>query len=232
MMPQGPLYCETGHPWLFMAEPVNTITNAFIIIAAFVALARVRRARIGMPAELAVLLFLLFATGIGSFFWHAFRTRVALAFDALPGTLFLFVFAGLWIRALFGGWAGLAGALGLLAAAAGSMMLWRLTGIDLTGMPPAVAFAPAFATIALAGIALVIATGRRFGADCARLGAFALLSAVTAAVCRSIDLLMCSVIPFGTHFLWHILLSLAAYLGIALLLRLRLQSGTGTTARP
>ena len=29
--------CETGHPWLFMAEPVNTITNAFIIIAAILA---------------------------------------------------------------------------------------------------------------------------------------------------------------------------------------------------
>jgi len=42
-------------------------------------------------------------------------------------------------------------------------------------------------------------------------------------VCRSIDLMMCGIIPFGTHFIWHILLSLAAYLGIVMLLRLKPQ---------
>ena len=89
MTPSGPIYCETGHPWLFMAEPVNTVTNAFIILAAILAFMQVRRAKIGMPPGLAVLLFLLFATGVGSFFWHAFRTRLALVFDALPGLLFL-----------------------------------------------------------------------------------------------------------------------------------------------
>ena len=67
MAPGVPIYCETGHPWLFMAEPVNTITNVFIIIAAIVATYRVRNARIGFHADLWVLLILLFATGIGSF---------------------------------------------------------------------------------------------------------------------------------------------------------------------
>jgi hypothetical protein len=32
---------------------------------------------------------------------------------------------------------------------------------------------------------------------------------------------LCRAVPFGTHFLWHILLSLAAYLGIVMLIRLK-----------
>ena len=46
----GPIYCETGHPWLGMAEPVNTITNIFILLAAYLAYRRIRAAKIGMPA--------------------------------------------------------------------------------------------------------------------------------------------------------------------------------------
>jgi hypothetical protein len=64
-------------------------------------------------------------------------------------------------------------------------------------------------------------TGRKFGASEARLGLAVMLCAMAAAVCRSIDLLVCAVIPFGTHFLWHILLAAAAYMGIVLLLRFR-----------
>lgn len=230
MTPSGPLYCETGHGFLFMAEPINTITNAFIIIAAIYALKEVRRAKVGMPFDLALLLFLLFATGIGSFFWHALRTRVALAFDALPGLLFLFVLAGLWFRALFGNLIGVAGALGLIALAVGTTALWRAYGVGFSGMPPAFAFAPAFASIAAVGAFLATETARRYGRDVARPGAFAILSALGAAVCRSIDLLVCDVLPTGTHFLWHILLSLAAYLGIVLLVRLK--SAKSVSLRP
>jgi hypothetical protein len=220
-MPTGPLYCETGHALWFMAEPINTLTNAFIIIAGIYAWRAVSRARIGMPFDLAVLLFLLFATGIGSFAWHAFRTRIALAFDALPGLLFLFVFAGLWFRVLWGNLAGIAGALGLIALAVGVTALWRHFTGNFYGMPMAFAFIPAFASVAAIGLFLAAVTARRFGSRPARIGAFAILCGVTAAVCRSIDLLTCSVIPTGTHFLWHMLLSLAAYLGIVMLTELK-----------
>lgn len=221
MTPAGPLYCETGHPWLFMAEPVNTVTNAFIIIAAIFALRDIRRAKIGMPIDLAILLFLLFATGIGSFFWHGFRTRIALAFDALPGLAFLFVFAGLWMRVLWGGLAGLLGAIALLVASILSLYLGRLYLGGLPSMPPAIFLVPAYATVAVVGIILATVTTHRYGRGPARLGAAALASALIAAMCRSIDLMTCSIIPFGTHFIWHILLSLAAYLGILMLLRLK-----------
>ena len=89
-------------------------------------------------------------------------------------------------------------------------------------MPPAISLAPAYATISAIGIALVVVTARRLGAEPARIAAAALACAIGASICRSIDLMMCSVIPFGTHFLWHILLSLAAYLAILMLTKLRI----------
>lgn len=208
-----------------MAEPVNTVTNGFIIFAAFLAWREVRRAKVGMPLDLSILLFLLFATGVGSFFWHAFRTRVALAFDALPGLLFLFVFSGMWINRLFGRWAGIFGALGLLVAALGSIWLTVTLFPAMRTLPPAISLAPAYATISLIGFGLVIVTIRKIGWTSAEIVAGALVCAITAAVCRSIDLAVCSVVPFGTHFLWHILLSTAAYLGIVFLLRQKTRAG-------
>ena len=73
---------------------MNTLTNAFILLAAYLAYRRLRAAKIGWPADIVVLLILLTITGIGSFLWHGLRLRWALALDATPGLLFLFVFAG------------------------------------------------------------------------------------------------------------------------------------------
>lgn len=226
MTPAGPLYCETGHPWLFMAEPVNTITNIFIIVAAVAAFREVRRARIGMPLDLGILLFLLFATGIGSFAWHGFRTRVALAFDALPGLAFLFVFAGLWAGALWGRLAGWIGAFALLGACVGALYVGRILLFGIAGLPPALFLIPAYVVIAAFGTVLYVATRRRHD-GVARLGGIAVASGIVAAVCRSIDLMTCSIVPFGTHFIWHILLSLAAYLGIVMLTRLKVKARPG-----
>ena len=223
MTPHGPIYCETGHPWLYMAEPVNTLTNIFILIAAYLAFRQVGRSRVGYTADLVVLLLLLTSCGIGSFLWHGLRTMWALQLDWIPGVLFLFVFCGFWIQQLYGRLAGVLGPLALLAAVIGSVWLsWRYLGA-VQPTPSSLRFVPAFATVAIVGLGMVAATARKYGASAASLGAVILLCGVAAAVFRSIDLLVCPFIPFGTHFLWHILLSTASYLSILLLLRMKTQ---------
>jgi len=59
----GPLYCETGHNWLFMAEPVNTISNFVIMGAAIASYLHVRRETKNRPPDLMLLVGLLMATG-------------------------------------------------------------------------------------------------------------------------------------------------------------------------
>jgi hypothetical protein len=115
MMHGGPIYCETGHPWLGMAEPVNTITNAAILIAAYYAYRFVRKSQVGFSPDLVLMLILLAGVGIGSTLWHGLRTHWALQLDWIPGVAFLIVFTALWFRQLFGWTAGIIGAVAMYA---------------------------------------------------------------------------------------------------------------------
>jgi hypothetical protein len=218
---QGPIYCETGHPWLGMAEPLNTITNAAIIIAAYLAWRYVRRSGVKMGGDLGLLLFLLTSVGIGSTLWHGLRTHWALQLDWIPGVAFLLVFTLLWFRQLFG-WA--AGILGIVAMYAGVIASVAFSWGYFGGLHSATSnlrFAPGFAVITLFGILLTVATARRYGREAGLQGLAILLCGVGAAVARSVDLLVCPFIPAGTHFLWHLLLSTAACLGILLVVRMK-----------
>ena len=222
MNPQGPIYCETGHPWLGMAEPVNTITNAAIILAAYFAYRYVKKSKVGFSPDLVVLIFLLAACGIGSTLWHGLRTWWALQLDWIPGVLYLIVLSTLWFRRLFGWAVGIFAVVAMMAAAVLSVRLaWPY--ID-SSLPVSMHFVPAFATITTFALGMVTFTARKYGADTAWLGGLILMFAVAAAVFRSIDMMMCDLIPFGTHFLWHLGLSTAAYLGIVLMVRMKKES--------
>ena len=203
--------------WLGMHEPVNTITNIFIIIAAWLAYRYVRRSRVPMTADLVLLLFLLTLTGIGSFLWHGLRTRWALQLDWMPGVGFLVVFTALWFRHLFGWIIGLLAPVVMLAAAIASVVFsWRYFDF-LHHVSQNLRFTPAFATITLFAVVMVLATWKKYGKRPAQLGAVLVACAIAAAVFRSIDLLVCPYFEAGTHFLWHLLLSTASCLGIVLI---------------
>ena len=88
------------------------------------------------------------------------------------------------------------------------------------GLPTASRLSAGAAVIALAGVWLVartLALSRRT----AMIGGAALVCGVAALVFRLLDGRACAVIPIGTHFLWHIFLSSAAFLCVLTLLRLR-----------
>lgn len=226
-MPQpqfhGPVYCETGHPWLGMAEPVNTITNAAILIAAYFAYRYVKRSKVGFSADLVLLLFLLTWVGIGSALWHGLRTAWALTFDWVPGVLFLLVLTVVWIRQMFAraavGW--IAGILGMLLMIFLTGWGVRTFGDALARITPNLRFSPMFATVTVFGIAMVAGTWSKYGRNAAMLGVTILLFGIAAAVARSVDLVVCPYIPTGTHFLWHMGLSTAACLGVLLMVRIK-----------
>ncbi len=207
----GPLYCETGHDWLFMAEPVNTVTNIAILFAAYFAFQAMQKKET-YPIDGVLMVFLLFATGLGSFWWHSTRDTLALTFDVLPGLLFLFLFSYLWIRKLFGMVWGLA-AMGSLVG-----ITWILGfAIQYFEMP---FLFPIFGGVTVLGIFFAYLTYKKGGTTLGRY-AFGLIGiAFVAAVMRTLDLSVCEIIPFGTHFVWHLLLSTAAYMAIRLLLSL------------
>ena len=221
----GPVYCETGHGWLFMAEPVNTLTNFVIIWAAIAALIHVRRETGRHPADLMSLVFLLFATGIGSFFWHALRTPTWLVLDWLPGVLFLLTFIFLWLRALYGTLAGFGAMLLVMAAQFSAISALRAQAARMTAaLPSPLVIAPFFVVLLVIGMGFVLLTRRVRGYPAALSAGILLGMAALAALFRSIDLMACQTIPVGTHFLWHIFLSAAAYRCIAFLTRMKVEA--------
>jgi hypothetical protein len=221
----GPVYCDTfikgtlePHMWLGMHEPVNTITNAAILIAAWLAYRHIKRSRVGLSGGLSLLLLLLVTVGIGSGLWHGLRTRWALQLDWIPGVLFLLVLTVLWIRNLYG-W--VAGILGMAAMVALSVAGVAYFGRALATITPNLFALPMFATVTVTGIVMVRGAWSKYGRDAGMLGLGVIAAGLTAAIARSIDLLVCPYVPCGTHFLWHIGLSTAACLGIVLMVKMK-----------
>lgn len=208
----GPIYCETPlAAFSFPAEPVNFITNAVIVGFGLVALYLVYRQRGSIDVwALATLLTL---TGIGSFLWHGLRTPLSLTLDVLPGLLFLLLFVFVWARRVWGVYRSL---LFLGAFLAATIVLSYLTQLIIPYRGP-----PVGVVLAVLGSAgcLIYQTRAHYGA-LAWWGGASIALALVAYFFRSIDLYTCDVVPFGTHFLWHIFLSASAFVSIYMVLRI------------
>lgn len=211
----GPIYCET--PAIvtgFPAEPINTWTNLIIISFGLVALWIIYKRKPHSEGPLAVAL-LLTATGMGSMLWHGLRTPWALALDTLPGVITLFVLTYYWSRHFLSRtrvWIILVGMLAFEAI--GALFLASTSRGGLIFVPFAI-----YVTI----LALwLIGKANRVSEHAGTLSAWMITFALAALLARTLDATgaICTLIPVGTHWLWHCLLSLAAFLGILVLITL------------
>lgn len=195
------IYCERVGP-AFWAEPVNAITNAAFLLAAWYGWRLAKREGVADWA-IAVLAGLTAAIGVGSFLFHTFAERWAGIADVTPIGLFILAYAFFSIPRFFG--ASLLTTAVIVAAFIGGNILlannwpdapaWRLPYWN-----GSLTYAPALAAILMLAAALAI-TGRK--AWRLVLAAGATLSA--SLFFRTIDPAVCAEFPLGTHFLWHIL---------------------------
>lgn len=187
-------YCERTDPG-YWSEPVNAITNAAFLIAALLIWRRLGRARLPLARCLCVLLG---AIGVGSFLFHTHGQVWAAIADVVPIALFslTYIFAA---NRDFWGWP-------LWAAALGALAYLPFTAL----LAPVFGALPFFEVSAvywpLPVLILAYAAGlRNRAAQTARglaLGAVLLCMSLSL---RSLDERLCSVVPLGTHFVWHIL---------------------------
>jgi hypothetical protein len=195
-------YCERTGPGL-LAEPLNAITNASFLIAALVAWYPARRSG-HLSAGVQALLWLSVSVGLGSGLWHTFATGWALWLDIIPILLFLIWFFWLYMRTV----AELPTPLAVAAIAAfllASAFAQGFTHI----LHGALSYTPALILLLVLGVLHTRerANGRHLLLAAA--GAYAL-----ALVFRTLDQEVCPSFPIGTHFLWHSLNGLAAYLAM------------------
>lgn len=199
-------YCERLGPGLW-AEPINALTNIAFLIAALVVWPRTA----GQPLARALAV-ILFAIGIGSFLFHSFATRWAGLADVLPIGAFILTYVYAANRQ-FWGWPVWVAALGTAAfvpyAALVTPVFDALPFFTISSFYWSVPLLIAGYALALRRRSPALSGGLAFGA----------VLLCVSLVFRSLDDPLCSAIPLGTHFLWHILNALMLGHMILLLVR-------------
>ena len=197
------IYCERTDPG-FWSEPANAIMNAAFLLAAVL----VWRVAVGAQAPHArdarVLAVLIGLIGAGSFLFHTLATVWAAWLDQGAIALYIYVFLWLFLVRVAGlRWWGALGGLGVFAVASRA----------LTAQFPPGSFNGSYAYLpALLALGLLTAYAwRRGNAGAARLAAAAGVFVLAIAL-RTVDQLLCAAWPLGTHFAWHCLIALVAYL--------------------
>lgn len=189
-----------GNP-AFWAEPLNALTNASFLIAAFLAWDFANRRRATTRATTA-LLTLAGVIGFGSFFFHTVPNHFTMWLDIIPIALFQVLFLGLAGNRMLG-LSRLASAALIIGVVGSSFALFPI----LKPLNGSLFYAPSFLAMLTIGLVWSRKTNHEsyllVGAACC----FAL--AVTA---RSVDM----IVPwhFGSHFLWHLLNGVVVYLAL------------------
>ncbi|MDQ0324319.1 hypothetical protein J2R99_000168 [Rhodopseudomonas julia] len=187
------IYCERTDP-SFWAEPLNAISNAAFLIAAFWAFRRWQRA--GGEDGAALFLITLVATiGIGSFLFHTFANRWSVMADVVPISVFIYVYFGLALRRFLGlswGWT-IAALLGFVGFSFAAEPLLRPLFGGSAGYAPAL--------LAMLGVGLFL---RRKGHPAGG-GILAAAGVFALSLClRMSDQPICTTLPIGTHYFWHV----------------------------
>jgi hypothetical protein len=214
----GPQYCETPGvvTGAFPVEPANAVSSGIIVLFGILALVQVAR-RTPQSIEFYALCALLIVNGLGSMLWHGLRTRWALTLDVTPALIFLLLALIAWARRVASLWEIGAVVVGLFA------LDHVMRNVDFSLRLPG--RWGAMAPLVVAAALWLIARSHALSRTATIAGGLALISASAALAFRTIDNSVCASVPMGTHFLWHVLLSAAAFLCVLALIALE-------TARP
>ncbi|MEM1130939.1 MAG: ceramidase domain-containing protein [Pseudomonadota bacterium] len=187
-------YCERTGPE-YWSEPINAVTNAAFLIAAYIMWRRCRGA--GLPLATALIV-ILAAIGVGSYLFHTHAQPWAALADITPIGFFILVYLFAANRDYW------------------NLSLWPALAVTSLFFPYAALTVPVFDALPFFDISapywpvalLILIYGvllRRRSPETALglvIGGGLL---VLSLFFRSIDEPLCGVLPFGTHFVWHIL---------------------------
>lgn len=197
-------YCERASDALD-AEPLNAITSLVMLVAAWAA-ARLQQRHPNRDAAalITVMIAAIAAGGVGAFLFHTTATVWAVVLDMAPFLVFMLLVLWLTLTRYFA-WTSVSAALALMGFVA---VILGGGAIAPRGLLPAGAYY--LLPLAVLAIVAAILSLRRSPAGPSYLAAAAVFAAAFAS--RELDGPLCGTIPFGTHFLWHLLAALLAYI--------------------
>ncbi len=184
-------YCERTD-FSYWSEPVNAVTNLAFIIAAII----MWRRSAGVPMA-RVLCAILFVIGVGSYLFHTHATTWAAIADVIPIGLFILTYLFVVNRDMvpMPWWAALLGTICFVPYAA--------VLVPILNRLPFFMISDFYWTVPLLLLFYAVALHHRPGVAGGFVIGAALLS--LSITLRSMDEILCTGWPIGTHFLWHCL---------------------------
>ncbi len=200
-------YCERTADGL-TAEPINVISSFAFVVAALILTRKLLQLKHSHRYwDSWLLTITLAAIGTGSVTWHSVARSWAQLTDLLPISLFISIFLLSFlvrIAKLKLGWV------------IGLFIVFHLFNFAVTKTIPAefingsMFYAPAWAAL------MVVVIYLQFKRHPLRRSyALAVLLLTISILFRSIDQTLCTAMPLGTHFLWHLINALVLYLLVA-----------------
>jgi len=199
-------YCERTDI-RFYSEPLNALSNISFFISAILVY-RLLKKKNANAYYYRFLPYLLLFIGTGSLLWHSFRNPFTLVLDAIPIWIFFLLIVFILIYKLAG---------------SKNTATIILTSYFFLQVLTSYAFPDFFngsirhVVNGVAFVGIIAWVYKKYAHVSGNLIA-AFLLYILAIVFRSIDNAVCAYLTVGTHFLWHILNAIAAYLAIKVLL--------------
>ena len=202
------IYCERTAPG-FWNEPLNALSNLSFIAAAVWAWVEMDRRRLENLALRAAIA-LAFSIGVGSFLFHTFAQQWSALADVIPIWTFVAYFVLLAIRHFGDVQPGRVPMIAPATIAAVAVGFWVTSGrhvrthnLSDAGPGPlngSEQYAPAL-------VALYVFVGVAWWRKLDVRGwiAAAAVAFTLSLGFRTVDQMVCAALPFGTHFLWHLL---------------------------
>jgi hypothetical protein len=190
------IYCErTSAVW--NAEPLNAWSNLAFLIAAWLAWRlQKRRPNPGLQGAIGVLCLIIAVVGGGSFTFHTVATRWAEWADVIPILVFMIVYCWL-ILTVFFRWPA------LLKLAATSLLFASTFYLESDQFEKVLwggaMYLPTLVFLTAVGAGIWRCDASAGKAFYAAAGLFVLSFSA-----RTIDMPLCSSLPIGTHYFWHL----------------------------
>ena len=199
----GPWYAETHITDNLIVEPWNAFSSLAIAAPAVYFLWKIRKEPTQYAFLLACIPFL-FLNGLGSTLFHSLRTsRIFLLMDFMPALILtLLITVYFWAKALPKWW------MGILAVT--PVFLMRFGIIDLIPGQGGINASYTISGIAFLAPLFLILRKYDFKKSFNIIGGS--ICFILAIYFRQIDKQAVDIIPFGTHFLWHIFSGIGAFL--------------------
>ncbi len=201
-MPFGVLYCEQGLiNRLF--EPFNSLSNLFFVLSAILLFLYFQKKKV-TDFKSKLFIGLILAIGLGSLIWHIVPTEVTFFLDVIPIAFFLIIYLFFLLQrivkqrriAMF-----------IMAV----YLLVVVLGFIIFPVPFSSYGGIYIATLLLLGGTVITAY---FKNVLFKQTGIIFVLFLLAFIIRQLDLTLCSLFPFGTHFVWHMINAFIAYYGV------------------